>query len=193
MRKVIKNQAEFNELVSQGVKDFKEYIYEGEILHCPYNRITALPELPLCKKLHCSSNHLTDLPLLPMCVELYFYNNQITTLPELPLCVELDCSNNKITALPELPMCEVLSCSNNNLTALPELPLCEILHCENNHLTALPQFTISQTSGRSVWYNKTNDKVLTGCFIGNLDEFYQKGYVKEGKEWVKDFYEKNKI
>jgi len=48
----------------------------------------------------------------------------------------------------------------------------------------------SPTSNRSVVY--INGKVLTGCFCGTPDEFYQKGYVQEGKQWVKDFYAKIK-
>jgi hypothetical protein len=104
--------------------------------------------------------------------------------------VELYCAYNNLTALPDLPNVVELYCSDNQLTALPELPQVVKLDCDDNQLTALPNYIDSPTSGRSVVY--LNGKILTGCFCGTLEEFYQKGYVQEGKEWVKNFYEKMK-
>ena len=117
--------------------------------------------------------------------ELYCGNNQLTSLPDLPMVIELDCYNNNLTALPDLPNVTKLYCRHNRLTALPELPNVTELFCNENQLSHLPNYTDSQTSGRSVYF--TNGKILTGCFCGTPKEFYQKGFIEEGKRWVADF------
>jgi hypothetical protein len=210
--KIMKQQiteAEFGQLIRDGVNDFSGYTMDVVTLYCDNNQLTSLPDLPNVVKLHCDNNQLTALPDLPNVVELYCSNNQLTSLPDLPNVVKLYCKYNQLTALPELPNVVVLDCDNNQLTSLPDLPNVVKLHCDNNQLTALPDlpnvvtlycyknqltalpnYINSPTSGRSVVY--LNGKILTGCFCGTLEEFYQKGYLQEKKDWVKDFYEKMK-
>ena len=112
------------------------------------------------------------------------YNN-LTALPDLPKVKKLYCDNNQLTSLPELPNVTELDCDNNNLTSLPELPQVTELFCNENQLSHLPNYTDSQTSGRAVYF--TNGKILTGCFCGTPEEFYQKGFIEEKKQWVADF------
>jgi Leucine-rich repeat (LRR) protein len=109
---------------------------------------------------------------------LYCSYNQLTSLPKLPHGLEvLRCSNNKLTSLPELPQgLEELYCYDNQLTSLPELPQgLKMLYCSNNQLVG-SNYTISKTSGRSVYYEKSTDRVFIGCFVGTLQEFYIKGW-----------------
>ena len=48
-------------------------------LHCSYNKLTSLPNLPdILEELWCDNNQLTSLPDLPDTLkELYCYNNQL--------------------------------------------------------------------------------------------------------------------
>ena len=134
--------------------------------------------------------------------ELYCYNSQLTALPELPEgLIELHCGNNSLAALPGLPEKLIrLYCDNNQLMALPELPEGLVyLTCSYNALTALPKrgygifnYTISETSGRSVWFDKKRNRILTGCFCDTPEAFLEKGFVQEKKQWVQDFYNRIK-
>jgi hypothetical protein len=172
--KIMKQQiteAEFRQLIRDGVNDFSGYTMDVVTLNCCDNQLTSLPDLPNV-------------------VELYCPFNQLTALPDLPNVVTLYCDNNQLTALPDLPNVVTLYCRYNQLTALPGLPNVVTLCCYNNQLTALPNYINSPTSGRSVVY--LNGKILTGCFCGTLEEFYKKGYLQEKKNWVKDFYKKMK-
>ena len=105
----------------------------------------------------------------------------------LPNVEILRCYSNDLKVLPELPNVKVLDCSNNDLTALPELPNVKVLDCYSNDFGV--NYTQSATSGRCVYYYKDLNRVVTGCFTGTLEEFYEKGFKAEGKEWVKKFYE----
>ena len=168
MKKEI-TEDQFFSMIRERVKDFSGYVLPNvEILRCYSNDLKVLPELPNVKVLDCSNNDLTALPELPNVEVLYCYSNDLKVLPELPNVKVLDCSNNDLTALPELPNVKVLDCYSNDFGV---------------------NYTQSATSGRCVYYYKDLNRVVTGCFTGTLEEFYEKGFKAEGKEWVKKFYE----
>ena len=54
----IKDQNEFNALLSKGIKDFGNYEYLGKTLYCSYNQLVKLPALNACEWLNCSNNQL---------------------------------------------------------------------------------------------------------------------------------------
>lgn len=135
-----------------------------QILHCNYNQLTALPNLPATLiDFRCEENQLSSLTDLPANLQIFSCSdNAITALPELPSTLtHLLCSENQLTSLPELPSnLEHLNCMYNVLTELPSLPQgltylgcsfnqllslpnlsssLEILHCVNNQLGSLPE------------------------------------------------------
>ena len=113
-------------------------------LYCYNNKLTSLPELPVCEILVCSFNRLTN-------------------LPELTHCEKLNCSNNKLTSLPELPVCEILVCSFNKLTNLPELSVCKELR---SYFNPLPLYYPRNTKDISAYNNLINTiKTLQARFL----------------------------
>jgi hypothetical protein len=84
--------------------DMVRYVCQrAVVVDCSFNRLTSLPDLPVCETLDCSGNQLTGLPALPACERLDCYDNQLTSLPALPVCKTLWCSGNQLTSLPALP------------------------------------------------------------------------------------------
>jgi hypothetical protein len=100
---IIENQEQFNELISQGIRDFSCYTYNGAKLCCRDKGISKLPKLPKCKELYCTNNRLVKLPALPKCRVLACENNDIYKLPALPKCEILFYGNNYIEEQPPLP------------------------------------------------------------------------------------------
>jgi len=142
-------------------------------LHCSYNQLTALPDLPVSlTRLYCGRNKLTALHDLPVSLTvLNCESNQLTALPDLPVSLtKLYCRYNKLTALPELPTSLIkLWCGNNKLTALPELPASLAqLECPQNKLTALPELPASLTE----LYCDRNKLTSLPILPANLSEIY---------------------
>jgi len=100
-----------------------------QILHCSFNQLTSLDNLPLTlQELVCDHNQITSLNHLPPNLQgLWCYNNQLTHLKHLPSNLQtLICYNNQLKHLKHLPSTlQILNCSFNQLTRLgvilPEL------------------------------------------------------------------------
>lgn len=131
-------------------------------LHCEFNWLRELPELPSrLKVLDCSYQTwlLQEFPVFPSSLkELYCNNNALDKLPCLPMNLTvLDCSNNDLTHIPYLPHTLVtLDCTKNCISELPSKlpPHLEILKCENNKIYKLPclpeTLTLFEASGNPI-------------------------------------------
>ena len=104
--------------------------------------LTELPESELWKDvihLHCTFNGISVLPDLPNVKTLICYYNWFTKLPELPNVENLNCEMNTIIMLPELPNVKYLNCGSNQLTEIPELPKIEQIFGKYNQLKFQPE------------------------------------------------------
>ena len=140
-------QVECNEIdyYNQEGESIKNHILPNslKILNCPYNILTALPDLPNnINKLYCGNNQLMELPELPNSLKvLHCENNKLKSLLNLSNSLELlYCPDNKLTSLSDLPKSlKYLYCYNNLLTSITDLPnSLKGLHCSYNKLTSLP-------------------------------------------------------
>ena len=126
-----------------------------EKLHCYYNSLTCLPQLPLTlTELDCNFNQLKSLPSLPPILRFLDCNcNQLTNLPLLPSTLfDLRCNNNQLISLPPLPSTiKCLYCEYNQLISMPLLTSTLLyLHCNNNKLINLPKLP---SKIRKIYYN----------------------------------------
>ncbi len=141
-------QVECNEIYyyNQEGESIKNHILPNslKILNCPYNILTALPDLPNnINKLYCGNNQLMELPELPNSLKvLHCENNKLKSLLNLSNSLELlYCPDNKLTSLSDLPKSlKYLYCYNNLLTSITDLTnSLKGLHWSYNKLTSLPK------------------------------------------------------
>jgi Leucine-rich repeat (LRR) protein len=131
-----------------------EFLTGLEVLSCPENKLTLLPDLSSLinlKVLDCTDNKLKTIPNLNWVSikELFCDNNEIEFFPSLNQLVNLTmlhCSDNRLKSFPDLSaLTNLISFMfrYNELNYIPDLSNSQHLQelfCENNMITVLPIF-----------------------------------------------------